>query len=609
VSAARSRVDWAHVVPTEPPLRRAYGRELTLGVLVVLAALAVLLIRVPRATEPEDAASAAPAVSQPAVELAAAATAEVRRVLADAGPREATLASEAQDGAREPHFVVEVVDERNAPLAEIPLLVLARHAGAADPRWHGLSRGVELVSDAGGRDVISLALVENAGLHVPGEGALEVCIRPAPGLERGPQLFLPLAVEADSLFRLMLPDASARLYQPLRVRVVDAHGAPYVGVPVRWSATSVEEPEERVRSGGSGTTGADGRAELSLLTLRHLRWDEERSGGTHRFRAEIALALAEPVGVDLGTDPTDHGEIVLVLPDTGSVRVRARRADGTEVVDGATAHAQGWPRGTDVDDEPIGTAALAAGAAEIGLVGLGLTLRVKVSPDDHSCAPGWTELTGPTRAGERVDAAVTLGPERTRLVFRAVDELGAPLAGAELSGELRVERAGRTHALPSFRDVEADDDGRVRVWLDALDPQLVPVALHMEARYERPDRAHGWLRAEHPLAALVPASEHDLGALVLEGPPPSHPGEVLASGVLVDLDTGRPVRGQARLVMSADEGTWEWARSFDTGADGRFELRGPPARGRVALQAFALGYEGVWTEQLGRELVIGLQRE
>jgi hypothetical protein len=351
--------------------------------------------------------------------------------------------------------------------------------------WHGLSRGAELVSDAGGRVAIALELVENARLHVPGKGALEVRVRPAPGLEHGPRLFLPLPIEADARFRLVLPDASARLYQPLRVRVVDAHGAPCAGVPVRWSAESVEKPEERVNSGGAGTTGADGRAELSLLSLRYLRWNEERFGGTHRVRTEIALALAEPVAADLGTDPTLHGEIVLVLPDIGSLRVRARRADGTEVVDGATARAWGRPRGTDENGEPIGSAAFAAGTAEIGLVGLGLTLRVNVTPDDHSCAPGRIELIGPTRAGERVDAAVTLGAERTRLVFRAVDELGAPLSGAELSGELQVERAGRTRSGPTFRDVEAGGDGRVFVWLDALDPELVPVALRVQARFER----------------------------------------------------------------------------------------------------------------------------
>jgi hypothetical protein len=61
--------------------------------------------------------------------------------------------------------------------------------------------------------------------------------------------------------------------------------------------------------------------------------------------------------------------------------------------------------------------------------------------------------------------------------------------------------------------------------------------------------------------------------------------------------------------MSADEGAWEWARSFDTGVDGRFELRGPPRRGTVALQAVALGYTAISTDQVGRELVIRLRGE
>jgi hypothetical protein len=84
---------------------------------------------------------------------------------------------------------------------------------------------------------------------------------------------------------------------------------------------------------------------------------------------------------------------------------------------------------------------------------------------------------------------------------------------------------------------------------------------------------------------------------------------VLASGILVDRDTGAPVQGRVRLVMSADEGRWEWARNFDTGVDGRFELRGPPPRGAVGVQAFAFGYEGAWTQRVGRDLVLRLERE
>jgi hypothetical protein len=64
---------------TEPPLRRAYGRDLALGVPLVLASLVVLLIRVPRTPEPGVAAITPAPEREPRSELAAVDSARERR--------------------------------------------------------------------------------------------------------------------------------------------------------------------------------------------------------------------------------------------------------------------------------------------------------------------------------------------------------------------------------------------------------------------------------------------------------------------------------------------------------------------------------------------------
>jgi hypothetical protein len=372
----------------------------------------------------------------------------------------------------------------------------------------------------------------------------------------------------------------------------------------------VDRPREFLHGGIGRTRAEDGVAELSLEALRTLRWRERNSGGSHRFRAEVVLPFVGGApSADLGDDPTRDGPVTLVLPDTGTVEVHVECADGTPAGDGVRVRAWGWPPGG--EDEALLDVAVVGGRAMLALVGLGLELRLSAGPEDHSRATAWTEILGPTYPGERVKAQLRLGPEATRVRLLAVDELGAPIPRAVLSGTVRVREPGSEHDTQFRFDADTDEAGGAAFRLDGFPAGQRESSLRIETSCTSEAKALHRLQAELPSPALRAGRENELGTIVLRGPPPSHPGIVLATGTVVDDATGAPL-ASARVNLSGDylDDESAWIRSVDTGIDGGFELRGPPGLANLQLQAFAREHEPAGSPVVsGGNVLLRLKRE
>ena len=507
-------------------------------------------------------------------------------------------------------FLLEVVDERARPLAGIPVLLLALDRAASEDPYR--RRGAALrKTDSDGQAFFSLELHRDVHQRAELEG-VQVMQRLSlsPELEGSPQVELPGSVEDGQRFRLVLPEEIARLYRPLRVRVVDRKGAPVGGVPVDWIAWPVDQPRAIVHGGTGRTRSEDGIAELSLEVLRELTWKQQHAGGEHHYRAEISLPFVGGSPAEELKDPAKEALVTLVLPDTGSVEARVSLANGTPVGEGARVRAWGWAPEDAADDVFLGEAPVVDGRATLDFVGLDLDLRITASPEDHSRAAGWLELPGPRRAGERVEARLQLGPEATRLRFEAVDELGAPLSGAKLTGTLEARELGNERGTQFSFEATADERGAATFRVDGL-PAGSRVLLRLETRFVSAVKATHRLRSELELPSLQLEHENDLGVIVLHGPPPSHPGVVLVSGSVLDDASEAPL-ARAHVSVSAGEpgGQQTWIQNVTAGLDGGFEVRGPPGLEGLRLVCFAREHEsGGCTFEQGASVVLRLQGE
>jgi hypothetical protein len=172
--------------------------------------------------------------------------------------------------------------------------------------------------------------------------------------------------------------------------------------------------------------------------------------------------------------------------------------------------AWGWPRSAPDDDVFLGEVPVVDGRATVELVGLGLTLRLSACLADHSRASAWAEVAGPTRPDERVVARLQIGPEATRVVLRAVDELGAPLPEAKLEGEIELKEGERGTV---FRfDATTTREGIARSRVDGLPDGARAASIRLQTRFTSELGIHQ-LRAEQPIPGLQVDHENDLGAI------------------------------------------------------------------------------------------------
>ncbi len=572
--------------PREHVLRRGWWLELGLG-LAVLLAIVLVFRKPPRETPLAGATGAAPAPE------------ERRSLLAEpsspsGGSRRAEVAPSAvAPGARElpppGTFCIEVVDEDGRPLAGVPVLLLTFPRDAPnDPYLRRMPDSEP--TGAGGRACFELATVARA---LSGRADLVLQATIGPGLRDAPREEVPADLGEGAVIRLVASRAVADTFEPLRVRVIDAEGAPVGGVRVQWIAWREDRPGARdwIHGGTGETDPESGIAELSLLVHRELRWREQQGGGVHRYRVEALLPLAVRPELDLGTTLPVRELGTLQLPPCGRVDVTVEDGDGSPVSRGEveiSATDLAGPEGRAV------TRPVIAGRALFPAVGLGLELVLLARMDDGSRARA--ELRGPTLAGETVRANLRVGPADRLVSFAAVDERRVPLAETLLEGNIHVTAGGGRAWFPV--EVRTDAGGRAEVRIPASHITGATITgargtdelseLDLRAERSRNEHLFADLTGTLELAGLAEATrELDLGPITFEGPPPSQ-RELLVSGHVQD-ELGIPLAGAA-LTLEPLEDERSWQAHARTGDDGAFELRGPAPEAGLRLTAGADGF-------------------
>lgn len=390
--------------------------------------------------------------------------------------------------------------------------------------------------------------------------------------------------------------------QTLRVRVVDAAGAPRAGVPVGV--------HQRIGRGFDRRLLLDsdehGRVEVPHLQL-HRRTPQDQ--GTAQFFADLHVPLAPPVRAMFRDDPVPAEPIELVLPPTGSVEVLVTGPDGAPFPN--PAHVElGVARGDAArpSHELVGRRVTQPGAdvpARFPLVGLGLELAVRVRLDDDDFTWVIAPLPGPARDGEHVALRAPLPDWIGLLCGRLVDPDGTPRVGARPTF-LVTGRAGRIEG----ERLSTDGAGRFELPFRVREPEP-PFWLEVRDAGEQ-----GPIGALVPLSGLPTASSGrartELGDIVLHGL------SAFVAGRVVD-DRGEPVaRANVRVQRWRDLGgqpprfDWRDEAFVETrsGDDGGFVLFAGALPGRVRVHARARDHLPAASQDLwpGAEVELVLAR-
>jgi hypothetical protein len=385
-----------------------------------------------------------------------------------------------------------------------------------------------------------------------------------------------LAAIAPGLFGTLDPDegqlesVTLELHplHALEVRVLHADGAPASGTlaSLAWQSGSHRSDVLTARC------DAEGRARI--LVPRAIFRDMPIEG---MVIAAMGL-FREPVFQPLHEEEGAFAPVELRLPACGSVALRlrpgavaprelycqlSRIGEGGEEEGGDEAPGLGGKLGPD--------------GLQLRPVEIGLALEARASATGSRLL--WKARgTGPSAAGECVELLLE-PPAAVKLLGRALDESGRPLARSTLRGTLETA-LDPTGSEPVEERIASDEEGRFS-W-------ELPADLSSEVRASLRLRRRGIeLTARLKLPAVL-AGEHDLGSVVLSAPP------LLARGRLIDA-SGAPVPGaRIQLLRSRPTAAWhqEEVRRVSTrsGEDGRFALQALPPEGELSLRATAPGF-------------------
>jgi 5-hydroxyisourate hydrolase-like protein (transthyretin family) len=469
------------------------------------------------------------------------------------------------------------------------LLVLVRRRGTREPVEGALVRWVdswqleydqlqrELRLDPTGEELLSRTRNQRSSAA---DGTLRV---PRPAGE------LLLSAQLGSAFAWKRTGASSEepclleLAQQaeLALQVVDASGEPRAGVPVALAHGTGDEREFAWRA----LTAASGEARCSIY--RHCA--ERQTSG--RFSACLAFPLATVVAHELERDAAPAEPVRLVLPPTGSLRVRLLEEGGEPSTQSGTLqlnvrHAQGAasPAEARTLDAQTYHYDYVAGELVVPFVGLGLEFELRdLSPSQRHGSSA--RVSGPTRAGEEAQVQLARSPHTRMLRGRALErESGAPLADVRL----RALFASGQRVLGSVQPIRTDAQGAFEL------PLRGPWAPN-EPRELRLSLPHGpgpLLSTATDLTFVVPPAGADLGELRFER------ARAAITGRVLDQTSGAPIAG-ARVSLEkrviADGGARErWVGAgvppAISAADGAFELHGDAPVGTLALGASRAGY-------------------
>lgn len=354
----------------------------------------------------------------------------------------------------------------------------------------------------------------------------------------------------------------------VRVRVVDAHGRARAGVPVALATTQLGQQSRYWTS----STDAHGLARCQM-PRDVLQIDSDR-----RFVACLDLPLRELVECEFDPRAPPTEILQLVLPPTGTLRVRVLEPDGQPSTSSGKLHLSlDTEELRELADRGLLPTARSRSSfefpyrgGELVLAHIGLDLEFDVQDRSRALDPGpFGCVQGPSAPGQEVVFELARGVPPPFVSGRAIEaETGTPLADVQL----QVSLIG---PISDFSErVRTDAQGVFRAsWHHWIHRQETP-SLHVAAWRGR----EGERETRVELPPHVQRRDWDLGEVALPLLP------VLAAGRVVAGESGLPLQGvlielalreEASDDKRTEEARWlsEYRRSVVTNSRGEFLLR------------------------------------
>ncbi len=337
------------------------------------------------------------------------------------------------------------------------------------------------------------------------------------------------------------------------------------------------------------------RPEDGLAVIRHAR-STMKIAPSNDFEVVVDAVLAEPLAQRVSRENWPTTPLRFDLPATGSVEVRVLDARGAPISDSFDAriwvpdhHSVSIAERSEYEGQRTSSVQMIrSGSALFPFVGLGLDLSVRAEVETSMVKVFDAVGPGPTRRDERVRFDLGSPANTPYLAGRLIDEHGAPLAGFAFAVRLGVRHESSTKSWSESISTRGatSSEGRFEIAL--------------QARWSSDCSRHLWFTNRDRSAAAQITGDlavdgelrlgiNDIGDIPMRVPP------LIASGRVVD-ESGAPVSGAWISVVGRDAVQLlpavmeEPEPSTTCDAEGRFTLRGSPARSTVELRATQSGF-------------------
>jgi RNA polymerase sigma-70 factor (ECF subfamily) len=380
--------------------------------------------------------------------------------------------------------------------------------------------------------------------------------------------------EGESVELLLLPEAK------LSVEVMDRAGHPVAGVKVGFEATRIDYAGFPARE---VTTDENGRG-----IFRHL----ETEIAEHPERlCTFALLVpgATPQAFELRADTIAGSELKFTMPATGSVVVKAQKADGTpfgngipiilQVADDNARKTADGTAGHDIEDgfDPrlrygVSTAYVRDGVATFTQVAVGAELAA-ATYDRGSMGYAVAIGNGPSSANEEAHMDLILQDRLKGVTLMLTGPNGAPLAAQSMSYTVSgVDENGSLFGYGSELSVEEGGVATIKLREQAENARSLFLTTNNGAgarfRKGEPQLSLGML--------LMKDLSLDEGNQTWEV---AHAAELLVAGQIVD-QTGVPFANCPLVLSVTQQGDPTKVRLMDywkvvTDEEGRFEIYAP----------------------------------
>ncbi|MBC8404441.1 MAG: hypothetical protein H8E15_04390 [Planctomycetes bacterium] len=380
-----------------------------------------------------------------------------------------------------------------------------------------------------------------------------------------------------------------RANRTLLIRTVDLFDNPVADVPVAFYS----DMSFSIHIWFTLMSDSDG-----LIHLEDL--DSVLGSGSANGTNFAALAIplnpdGDQARVALNEEVVENGEITLILPATGKVRIRILDSFGTPYQGKGKVQILKYTDSQGFNRRPLYAREISDGMVEFPFIGLNATVVAAF------VRPGIDNLDeatfkGPTTAGATAEAILTL-QERIQFTGTLLAPDGKPLTDQLISvvHQVTTESGDRSSIGPS----QTDEDGSFQ--LEFVVKRGSGELQHGSVSFSTILEPIGKIQAKHVFEFPLPAELHNIGKLKLIQPP------ILLQGSVLDLE-GNPIKdANVRIQMAQDHesGERQW-RPYQKGlqstdAEGWFQIRNE----WIQAPAYRVSISAASYEQIVEEIQLG----